>query len=278
MMHDPIFEKFSKVTSTSTGAHMFDFIGGHTKVAYKSGWAKHAVPEGKEMKPGLPPLNEHYFDWVATLTAVDNAKGVFRMAELGAGWGPWLVRGALAARQRTDITKVELLGVEADPQHFEWMQDHFRDNGVNPDDHHMIFGAASADGGTLRFPVVANPDVDYGASLTAAKADIPYIEVPSFKLKDILSHFSGPLDFMHVDIQGAEYDLLPDGMDDLKRNVKSIMIGTHQANEKHDNLAKLFRDNGWEEVLNFERNGLNATPYGEIQFGDGFLLFSNPDI
>jgi hypothetical protein len=30
--------------------------------------------------------------------------------------------------------------------------------------------------------------------------------------------------------------------------------------------------------LNFERNGLNATPYGEIQFGDGFLLFSNPDI
>lgn len=278
-MHDPIFDKFSKVTSPGTGAHMFDFLGGRTKVAYKKGWAKHASPEGKEMKPGIPPLNEHYFDWITTLRAVNSANGVFRMAELGAGWGPWLVRGALAARQRTDkITKVELLGVEADPRHFEWMKDHFRDNSLNPDEHHMIFGAASAETGTLRFPVIENPDVDYGASLTAAKANIPYIEVPGITLHDITSRFSGPVDFMHVDIQGAEYDLLPPGMDHLRDSVKNIMIGTHQANEKHDNLAKTFRDNGWIEVFNFERNGLNKTPYGDIQFGDGFLLFTNPNL
>lgn len=277
-MHDPIFEKFTKITSPSTGAHMFDFLGCHTKVAYKNGWAKHATPEGSEMKPGLPPLNEHYLDWVSTLRAVDDAGDTFRMAELGAGWGPWLVRAALAARQRPNITKLELLGVEADPQHFDWMQDHFRDNGLNPNDHHMIFGAASAEGGMLRFPVVSNPDENYGASLTAAKGNIPYIEVPSFPLSDILSHFSGPLDFLHVDIQGAEYDLLPQGINDLKTGVKLIMIGTHQSDAQHDALAQTFIDNGWTEKMNFPRNRVNETPYGDIKFDDGFLLFSNPDL
>lgn len=247
-------------------------------MAYKKGWAKHATPEGKQMQPNFPPLNEHYYDWVATLEAVERAEGVFRMAELGAGWGPWVVRAALASKQRAAITSIELLAVEAEPNHFEWLKDHFRDNGLNPDDYHMLHGAASADGGNLRFPVVEHPDVNYGASLSEAKADIPYIEVPSFTIQDIIGRFSGPLDFMHVDIQGAEYDLLPQGMEELKTSVKSIMIGTHHANEKHDKLAEFFRENGWIEVLNFERNALNPTPYGDIKFDDGFLLFSNPKI
>lgn len=277
-MHDPIFDSFSSVAATGTGAHMFDFIGARTKVAYKSGWAKHAAPKGKALAPGLPPFNEHYLDWVATLRAVDKAKGTFRMAELGAGWAPWLVRGALAAKQRSAITKIELLGVEADPQHYDWMCDHFVDNALEPDAHALMFGAASAEAGMLRFPVIENPDVDYGASLRAAQGNIPYIEVRGITLETIISHFSGPIDFMHVDIQGAEYDLLPTGIDLLRQHVKSLMVGTHLANEKHDELARFFQESGWSEVMNFDRNTLCTTPYGDIQFGDGFLLLSNPDL
>lgn len=276
-MHDSIFDDFRNVTSTSTGEHIFDFIGARTKVAYKSGWAKHAMPAGRQITPNFPVFNEHYMDWVATLRAVAKASGTFRMAELGAGWAPWLVRGALAAQQRDAITGVELLGVEADPQHYEWMLDHVRDNGLDPEELFLIFGAASAEAGMLRFPVIDNPDVDYGASLRKAQGDVPHIEVPGITMDQIIGHFTGPVDFMHVDIQGAEYDLLPAGMKQLQRNVKSIMIGTHMANEKHDGLARLFRESGWVEVMNYERNALSSTPYGEIRFGDGFLLYSNSE-
>ena len=34
---------------------------------------------------------------------------------------------------------------------------------------------------------------------------------------------------------------------------------------------------GWVEEMNFERNAMNSTPVGDIQFGDGFLLYSNPN-
>lgn len=275
-MHDPVFERFERVTTVGTGAHMHDFIGGLTKVSYKSDWAKHAAPVGAPMKPGYPPVNEHYLDWIATLQAVDKARGTFRMAELGAGWAPWLVRGALAARQRPDISRIELLGVEADPQHFDWMQDHLRDNGLDPAEHGMLFGAASDTSQTLRFPIVDNPDVNYGASLREIwMAEQPHIEVPGITLERVLKHFSGPVDFMHVDIQGAEYDLIPAGMGLLKSNVKTVMVGTHLGNDRHGALAQLFRETGWDEAMNFNRNALSATPYGDIQFGDGFLLFTN---
>ena len=105
MAHHPIFEKFERIKSIGTGNHIFDFVGSATNVDFRKGWRKWAVRPGAEITPGLPPLNEHYFDWVATLLAVDSCSGTFRMAELGAGWAPWLVRAALAARQRAEIDK-----------------------------------------------------------------------------------------------------------------------------------------------------------------------------
>ena len=276
-MDTAIFERFEPVTSETTGEHMFDFVGARTRVSFKKGWEKFAPAAGRQTTPKYPPANEHYFDWIATLNAVEEARGTFRMAELGAGWGPWLVRAALAARQRPAITRVELVGVEAEPAHFDWLRMHFEENGLNPDHHALLFGAASAEGGTLRFPVVEDPDSNYGASLRQATGSAPYIEVPGLQMSDILSKFSGPVDFMHVDIQGAEYDLLPASMADLRRHVKRIMIGTHMSGEKHDGLAALFREAGWREEMNFARNATSQTIAGDIYFDDGFLLFANPE-
>lgn len=275
-MEHPIFESFAATPSEATGAHIFDFLGGRTRVSYKKGWERHAPAEGRTVQPKPPMHNEHYFDWIATLMAVKKAEGVFRMAELGAGWAPWLIRGALAARQNDTITDTELLAVEADPTHFEWINEHFTDNGLDPDTHQILFGAASGEPGVLRFPVIENPDEDYGASLRAAKGNIPVIEVRAYTMAEILEHFTGPLDFLHVDIQGAEYDLLPGAMQLLGQSVKQIMIGTHLADERHEALAETFRANGWTEVMNFPRNATSKTEFGDVAFGDGFLLYSNP--
>jgi len=275
MTDHPIFERFSVVPSETTGIHVFDFIGGATRVAYNRSWATHAIAAGKTVSPNFPPKNEHYLDWIAVLTAASKARGVFRMAEFGAGWGPWLVRGALAAKQRQDIQSHELLAVEADPTHYKWLVEHFEDNGLEPDQHHLIAGAVSLRSKSLRFPDIADPDLNYGASVKSAANTKDTIEISGHTIEDLLSRFSGPLDLLHIDIQGEEYDVLPPAVDLLKSSVKAIMVGTHSNDELHENLAGLFQEGGWDERLNLGRNRVNETPWGEIQTNDGFLWFEN---
>ena len=50
------------------------------------------------------------------------------MIELGAGWGKWIVSGAVAAR-RCGIDSL-VIGVEAEPEHYKWMREHLVDNDV----------------------------------------------------------------------------------------------------------------------------------------------------
>jgi FkbM family methyltransferase len=273
-----VFSLFKAVSSVGTGIHMHDFIGARTRVSYKRAWANYAIPAGKGITPGLPPKNEHYFDWIVILEAVSRARGTFRMAELGAGWAPWTVRAALATRQMLEVDQLELLAIEADPTHYGWMLEHFQDNDLASGHFHLLHGVASGRSETMRFPVISEPDVDYGASLNNAKSNIDTIEVESYTMENIMNKFSGPLDCLHVDIQGAEYDCLPPAMDLLKQQVKLVMIGTHLSDEAHDNLSEQFRGAGWHEMMNLPRNRISPTPWGNIALNDGLLWYSNPDL
>lgn len=257
---------------------MYDFIGSSTRVEYKRAWANYAIPMGREITPSLPPKNEHYFDWIVILEAVSRATGTFRMAELGAGWAPWTVRAALAARQNPEVDELELLTIEADSTHYGWVLEHFRDNGFDPGRFHLLHGAASGRSEILRFPTISDPAVDYGASLNKAKANIDTIEVQGYTVKEIIDKFSGPLDCLHVDIQGAEYECLPPAMDLLKKQVRSIMVGTHLGDDAHDGLSEQFRQAGWQEIMNLPRNRTSITPWGEIALNDGLLWYRNSDL
>jgi hypothetical protein len=50
--------------------------------------------------PSYPAINEEIFEWRMLLSAVLAAKGSFAMVEAGAGYGRWLVAGALAAKHK----------------------------------------------------------------------------------------------------------------------------------------------------------------------------------
>lgn len=276
MKHHPIFETFQRVESIGTGKHIFDFLGVATDVTYKKPWGKYAVGIGAEYTSNYPVVNEHYFDWIALLQCVRSASGTFRMAELGAGWAPWLVRAAFAARQVPAIEQIELVGVEADPTHYSWMKDHFLDNKLNPAKYHLIHGAVAPHSSRLRFPKLDNPDEDYGASLNAVSTNGEYVDVQGYPLTDLLDRFTGPVDFIHMDIQGAEYDVIPGAMKLLKSQVKAMMVGTHTSLEKHNDLHQMFLDYGWKPVIVFPRNGEVETEFGKVTFGDGFIFYSNP--
>src|SRR5262249_46383337 len=109
-----------------------------------------------------PSIDDNIFDWLALLESVVEARGSYTMAALRAGWGRWLVARALAAKERG--LPFSLVGVEAEPTHFQWMRQHFADNGLDPADHKLIEGAASGRSGEGWF-YFGKPDSWYGQSL-----------------------------------------------------------------------------------------------------------------
>jgi FkbM family methyltransferase len=278
MTHHHIFHEYRRMPVVGTGKHLFDFLGVATKCNYKKGLEKHVLKPGERATLGYPTLNEHYFDWIALLSSVANAGGIFRMAELGAGWGPWLVRGAFAVNQKNTNSKIELLGIEADPTHFQWMNEHFIGNGLIPSDHSLIMGAVSAKPETLKFPRLTHPDEDYGASTRLGSEVREFIQVQGYTLENLINRFTGTLDFLHMDVQGAEYDLLPTSIKLLSASVKNIMIGTHMSTEKHESVYSLFNENDWKCEYVFPRNQTVNTEFGIVSFGDGFQWWSNPQL
>lgn len=257
---------------------MFDFLGVATDVSYKQDWEKHAVKRGARYLPDYPPVNEHYFDWIALLECVRAAAGTFRMIELGAGWAPWLVRAAFAARHVSSISDLEFAGVEADETHYRWIKDHFLDNDLNPDDFELLHGAVSPTSGMARFPKIDHPDKDYGASLRAVTRKSDYVEVQAYTLASLFDVVSGAIDFVHMDIQGTEYDVIPGAMELLKTRVKAMMVGTHISQEKHLELHRLFLRSGWNPIIAYPRHCLVETEFGPVKFDDGFLFYRNSQL
>jgi FkbM family methyltransferase len=276
MQHAAVFSRFSQVKSRCDGESVYDFLGVATEARFKNGWSAHVPKPGREFTPAYPALNEHYFDWILTLESVARAKGAYRMAEFGAGWGTWAVRAAAAAAQRSEIARISLLAVEADRTHFDWMRSHFTKNGLNPNGHHLLHGAVAARRGDIRFPVVVEPDRDYGASIINVSEVAPFVLVAGYTIKDLLDRFDGPVDFVHSDMQGAEYETIPPAMGILGEKVKSIMIGTHVSPKHHAELAELFREAGWRERMNYMHGSKSETEFGTVQFGDGLIAFTNP--
>ena len=72
------------------------------------------------------------------------------MVYLGAGYGRWLVKGAAAVRQCHGDLPIKLIGVEAEPTHFEWLKQHFNDNGLDPAQHELIEAAVDGQERTVR--------------------------------------------------------------------------------------------------------------------------------
>ena len=54
--------------------------------------------------------------------------------------------------------------------HFRWMVDHFRDNGVNPEDHDVIWAAVGAQPGFVPF-WIGDPDGWYGQAIASKARD-----------------------------------------------------------------------------------------------------------
>ncbi|MEN6490078.1 MAG: FkbM family methyltransferase [Smithella sp.] len=187
-------------------------------------------------------------------------KDSFCAVELGAGWGPWITAAGVIARER-GCNELKLVGVEASLHRFSLTCRHLEMNNLRPfggssEDRQMgnVFtrlfnGAVWTHDGVIWFP---ESDVaDMGAAATTSNEGTDYRgaksdnkAVPCRRLETLLKDL-GAIDFMHIDIQGAEIDLLQDQIDWVSNNVKTIMIATHSRSIE-GRLVDLLFGHSWQ--------------------------------
>ena len=214
---------------------------------------------------GLPDFNEEYFEWIDLLESIKAWKpgyGPYTFMELGAGYGRWSVRAALAR------PLARIIAVEAEPTHFKWMKQNFLDNGLVSDRYKLKQAAVSDVAGSCLF-MTGRPAEWYGQRvLHPGESSASAETVCTVTLAQLLENGPFLVDLIDMDIQGSEYLVLRAGIEDANTKVKRLHIATHDGAIEFG-LRKLLGDNKWESVWDFECGIVSETPYGSFAFQDG---------
>lgn len=224
-------------------------------------------------------------EWAAALRTVALAQecgqDTYRIVELGCGWGCWITNMGVAARSRG--LAVDLIGIEGDRYHLQSAEDTLRLNGFDPGQFALHHGVAGPRRGQAIFPIHSEAGLNWGAEpvfypdpilLEQARAHKDVQILDCITLTD-LAH-GQPIDLLHIDIQGAEYDYVSGDFEAIETCVKRVLIGTHSRTIEGQ-LCGFFLARGW--AMEMERPAiapiLNGRPDIRI---DGVQMWVNPKL
>jgi FkbM family methyltransferase len=272
--HHKVFLHFGCWEGIVQPGYQADFVGAFTRASFYKG--SPCCKEPAYISTDYPEFNEEYFPWIDVLESVVTAKEKFVMMELGAGYGKWLARAAKALQQISGIPCL-LIGVEAEPEHYQWMKMHLSDNGIDPKDHILIEAAVSDQNGHVMFET-GRADEHYGQQIITqgTSPSLSIKEVPAVSLNTLL-HSLNKVDLIDLDVQGAELRILTAAAEELNRKVKRIHIGTHHPSIE-DGLRFLLSNMGWKCLNDYFCKQECSTPYGIIKFDDGVQTWINLDL
>ena len=271
-----VFSEFPRWRGYVGPALAADFVGHLTSGRHNLGISHWP---GGECAPDYPQPDEEIFEWVAMLEAVLAAGSSFTMVELGAGYGRWIARAGCALRLIKPETKLRLIGVEAEHNHFAFMQQHLALNGVPIACCTLICAPVDGVAGDVLF-TIGHPVEWYGQAIVPANStfgDWPEAKVVPMRSVTI-PQVLAPLEFVDLidmDIQGAELSCIANSLDVLRRKAARLLIGTH-GNYIHRKIYRLLDDDGWCCKVDYGGQAQHETEFGTIQFGDGVQYWVNP--
>jgi len=264
-----IFLRFPRWQGEIPEGHCVNFLGVKTKIKYFT-LLQTLFANSPDWRGDYPIQNEEYFEWIDLLEAVANAKEHFRMIELGAGWGRWICNAAAALKQVNNLPYT-LIGVEAEPTHFQWMMEHLAANGVDLNCCQLIQAAVAASDGEIGFDVGDHPrwgriDDWYGQSIGGSTL------VKSVSLNTLLEPLES-VDLIDLDVQGAEYEILKAAAHQLQKKVKRVHIETHNRDVELG-LRELFSRIHWINVYDY-LCAINDSPSGEQELWENRTEFGS---
>lgn len=209
-----------------------------------------------------PPFPDDTFlaegiEYAALGLALERAKGRGRFCslEIGAGWGPWTALSATCAL-RAGFKSVTIGAFEADVGRFAQLRQHLALNGLVPSDapdkgmsgvvtHELEQAAIWWENTTLYWPEASESDSGRTVSIMAEEGSdyrgyvLHASPIRALGLPGVLERFDR-VDFLHVDIQGAEAEVIPKSIEALESKVSVMFIGTHSRKIEGDLLEFLY--------------------------------------
>ena len=280
-----LFEQFLAPNRIAQPGFIVDFLGAKTRTT--SLYDQVASFDGIVMGPPIPgDYHAEAVEWLGLLKTVRTAGSCYTAMEWGAGWAPWLISGAVAARL-TGVPTCRLYGIEADADHFESMRQHFDDNHIDPAEHVLLQAAVGAEAGTARWPKYPDPKNAWGArplrELSADDEDYHNPDVREFQDIEVLRAHDllvrEPLwDMLHIDIQGWEGEVCRSCIDTISDRVKWVIIGVH-SQILDATLLQIFHEAGW--ILEHEkptrfRFAAHKSTFESMVIADGTQVWRNP--
>ena len=245
-----ILAEFQNPAARPERGFVVDFLGVRHRLSAL--WPDARRLDGQVLGQPVPSdFHAETVEWVGALKSVAAAKDRFVAMELGAGYGTWVVGSGVAARQR-GIAAIKLYGVEADPQHFASMEQHFRDNGFDPAAHRIVQAAVGVEAGVARWPKLADSSEAVGWGVRPVGHDEQeymgrtfeeMIDVKVVPMRELITQ-EPEWNLIHIDVQGHEFDIIRASVDLLNERVRWMVVGTHSRKIDGDILDTMCRA-GW---------------------------------
>lgn len=235
-----------------------------------------------------PPSGTDYFEWRAVFESVESAGERYVMVDLGAGYGWWGINAAAALRRSSPDKPGQIVFVEAEPAHYEFLQEALADNPF-PAVAYETMRAAVGDANGRAWFYTGNSTGWYGQRLILdyhrshldegrkehvwseggkLKTSDGYelSEVDVMPLATILSRY-GPVDFLDMDIQGTELEIVQSAREAIYERCRRIYISTH-SEKIHTGLLEVLGD-GFELVVSHPPHSTVETAEGTVKLLDG---------
>ena len=226
-------------------------------------------------------------EYAALLDSFENrqASGRFTAVEVGSGWGPWIgLAGVLAKTHGADT--LCLIGAEASAERYALMCRHLELNELTSASGRIIktfHGAIWTHDGEVQFP---DSDVeDMGPAVTAQGSKTDYrgrrvttLSTPCARLST-LCEGAGLIDFLHIDVQGSELDIIRNDAEWLAKNVRAMMVATH-SRVIEGGVMDLLGNWGWvlkrEKPCRFRMDDNSCDNWERLTEADGSQHWVNP--
>ena len=275
---DAVIRKYEDTARVATPDYVTNFLGVRID---ESPHPQILTPMLGTVEDVPDPGNWHadIVEWASVLRAVDEAQSVFRLIEVGCGWGCWMNNlGVAAKRAGLDIA---LTGIEGSAEHLAIARALMALNDLSEDETRLVHGVAASKsdralfprtdkGGYGAVPVFFPDEIQYKKLMKTGA----YEELKTFTLSEV-SH-GKVQDLMHVDIQGSEISFVEGNWDEISRLVRRIFVGTH-GRVIDGALMAFFLEKGW--VLEAERPSYEEIRKGKLVLMiDGAQLWRNPQL
>ena len=279
-MNHPLLSTYPTKTPYDDGTFWHTFLGVKIRKAFVS------VPDDFGGMPGydisIPATTddhwratgEEIFEIIDLAETAATARDTYTVMDLGAGYGRWLTHAEMFRRAFNPSVTGHYIGIEGDRTHWQWMIQHFTDNGLSPYEHNLCCGVVSAKP-YVWFMKNDAPAEWYGQGIRRSlDLRVPASLRRGVSLKRLLESYK-KIDLLDADLQGIELEVFTQSIKALNEKVARVHIGTHSP-EIETGLRYLFGSNHWIPHFDFPGMGTRDTPHGPVSFQDGAQSWINP--